>query len=317
MILTNNRKITVVYRDLKTNPDQAELLEFKDGKLPAYETIRDFINNRLTEEMEEELFNFLVKEIQFELKKYNETLGEETGEDSTPIQAKRYDKEAKYSKYYKMKGWKKDITIDLKHKIPIAYSNLEINQDEAKCLIPSLEKFKKINIHCKLNKVDNGYSDLENIAHAKMKYNTDLHYRIQENWVMRMDGTEEEIKRIYQKHWQDENFRVTDDIDYMLRFLYNIGYFEAVGAYYRNQKMLDYQNEPLKNKKMINERSKSEWFNFYIKEHLGFDVILPKKGKKAAFRSTTMCLIGILTAALIRVQNGVTDNLGSTVFLTS
>jgi len=168
-----------------------------------------------------------------------------------------------------------------------------------------------------LNKIDNGYSDLVNIAHAKMKYNTELHYRIQDNWVMREDGTPKEIKRKYQKYWHDENFRVTDEIEYMLRFLYNEGHIEQVGAYYRNQKMLDYQNDPENNTKKINERSKSEWFNDYIKKHLGFDSIFPKKGKKAAFRSTTMSLIGILVVALVRVQNGITENLGSTVFLTS
>ena len=317
MILAKKRKITDIYRYIKNNPDQAELLGFKDGKIPTYETIRNFFNTRLTDELEEELFYEFVKEIQHELKKYGESLGEETGEDATPIRAKRYDKEAEYSGYYKIKGWKKDIVIDLKHKIPIAYSDIGINDDEAKCLIPNLEKLKKINIHCKLNKVDNGYSDLVNIAHAKMKYNTDLHYRIQDNWVMRKDGTFEEIKRNYQKYWQEENFKPTDNIKDMLWFLYKQGDIEQVGAYYRNQKMLDYQNDPANNEKKINERSKSEWFNFYIKEHLGFDFVLPKKGKKAAFRSTTMCIIGVLAVALGRVQNGVTENLGSTVFLTS
>ena len=317
MILTNNRKITNIYRDMKTNPYQAKLLGFKKGKLPTYETIRDFINTRLTDELEEELFYKFVKEIQLELKRYSDSLGEEVGEDATPIQAKRNDDEAEYNGYYKTKGWKKDITIDLKHKIPIAYSDIGINDDEAKCLIPNLEQLDKIDIQCKLNKIDNGYSDLVNIAHAKMKYNTELHYRIQDNWVMREDGTPKEIKRKYQKYWHDENFRVTDEIEYMLRFLYNEGHIEQVGAYYRNQKMLDYQNDPENNTKKINERSKSEWFNDYIKKHLGFDSIFPKKGKKAAFRSTTMSLIGILVVALVRVQNGITENLGSTVFLTS
>jgi hypothetical protein len=317
MILANKRKITSIYRDMKTNPDQAELLGFKIGKLPTYETIRDFINTRLTDELEEELFYKFVKEIELELKRHGESLGEETGEDATPIRAKRYDCEAEYSGYYKMKGWKKDIVIDLKHKIPIAYSDIEINEDEAKCLIPNLEKIKKMNIRCKMIKVDNGYSDLVNIAHAIMRYNTELHYRIQDNWIIRNDGKFEEIKREYQKNWEDENFRITDDIEYMLRFLYNKGYIEKVGAYYRNQKMEDYKIDPVNNIKKINERSKSEWFNDYVKKHLGFDFILPKKGKRAAFRSTTMCILGILVVALTRIQNGVTKNLGSTVFLTN
>jgi len=317
MILTNNRKITKIYREMQTNPNQAKLLGFKHGKLPTYETIRDFINRRLTDELQEELFYILVKEIQLELKIYDEPLGKVVGEDATPIQAKRNDKETEYNGYYKTNGWKKDIIIDFKHKIPIAYSDIGINDDEAKCLIPNLEKLDKIDIRCILNKVDNGYSDLVNIAHAKIKYNTDLHYRIQDNWVMREDGKSKEIKRKYQKYWQDEDFRVTDNIEYMLRFLYNKGHIEQVGAYFRNQKMLDYQNDPESNKKKINERSKSEWFNDYVKKHLGFDSILPKKGRKAAFRSTTMCLIGILIVALLRVQNGIAKDLGSTVFLTN
>lgn len=317
MILANKRKITKIYRDMQTNPDQAKLLGFKDGKLPTYETIRDFINKRLTDELLDELFNIIVSEIDNELQKSGDCLGEESSDDATPIQAKRDDDEAKYNGYYKVKGWKKDIAIDLKHKIPIAFSNLEANEDEAKCLIPNLENLKKINIHCKLMKVDGGYPDLVNIAHAKMRFNTDLHYKIQAHWVIREDGTPKEIKRKYQKYWEEDNFRPTENIEYMLWFLYNQGKVEQVGAYYRNRKMLDFQKDPKSNKKKINERNKSEWFNDYIKKHLGFDCILPKKGKKAAFRSTTMCLIGILTAALVRVQNGISENLGSTVFLTS
>ena len=75
MILANKRKITKIYRDMQTNPDQAKLLGFQNARLPTYETIRDFINKRLTDELLDELFNIFVSEIDNELQKSGDCLG--------------------------------------------------------------------------------------------------------------------------------------------------------------------------------------------------------------------------------------------------
>ena len=78
---------------------------FDTSKLPSYETIRHFINDLLSHRIEE-IFNDVVKELEKQLKRKGKWCGNVV-EDATVITAKRMDKEAKYSGYYKTYGWKK------------------------------------------------------------------------------------------------------------------------------------------------------------------------------------------------------------------
>ena len=49
---------------------------------------------------------------------------------------------------------------------------------------------------------------------------------------------------------------------------------------------------------------------------MGFETSLPQKGRKHAFKHTTLCLIAINAVALTRLQNGETEHLTSVAYLT-
>ncbi len=311
------KHITEAYRVLQADPEIAQNLGFNPDDLPTYETIRHFINDHLTDHILEQFFYTEVKTIEQELNRYGETLTKEAVEDATIITAKRADPEAEYNGYYEDNGWKKDLLMNRKHKVFLAYQNLGINDSEDKALPMNLQKLQEINLHIEEITVDGKYPTYENIATAKHRYATTLFYRPQDNWVHNPLGDIDEINKQYQKHWHHPQFKIHADLKYQLNFLYQRGDHEWVGAYYRNNHVQMYNRKPVRNKKKYrSDRNTDESFNNYLKQHMGFETSLPKKGTYQAFKHTTLCLIAINAVALTRLQNGITKNLTSVAYLT-
>jgi len=311
------QKVSELYRVVQSNEEIARNLGFDPHSLPSYETFRHFINDLLNDEIVEQLFYREVKAIGQELHRYSKALGEKTLEDATIITAKRGDVEAGYSGYYEDYGWKKDLLIDQKYKVFLAYQNLGINENEGQALPVNLEKLQNIDIHVGEITADGKYPTYENIAVAKYQYGTDIFYRPQKDWVHNEKGNICEINHRYQKYWKHHDFKVYADIEYKLNFLFERGDYEWVGAYYRNQHVQQYKRR-LKHcqRRYGVERNTNESFNNYLKQHMGFETSLPRKGRKHAFRHTTLCLVAINAVALTRLQNGVTKNLTSVAYLT-
>jgi len=311
------QKVAELYRVIQSNEEIARNLGFDPYDLPGYETIRHFINDLLDDETSDHLFYVQVKEINWQLHRYGENLDEKTLEDATIITAKRDDPEAVYSGYYEDWGWKKDLLFDMKHRVFLAYQDLEVTEDEGKALSCNLEKLREININVNEITVDGKYPTYKNIAIAKHKYGTNLFYRPQKDWVHNSKGDIDEINRRYQKYWKHDDFRVNADIDYKLGFLCKRGDVKWAGAYHRNLHVQRY-NRRVKHcrRRYRNERNKNESFNNYLKQHIGFETSLPRKGRKHAFKHTTLCLIAINAVALTRLQNGETEHLTSIAYLT-
>jgi hypothetical protein len=311
------RKVSELHRVIQSTAEIAKNLGFDPQNLPGYETIRHFKNDLLDYGTLEYMFYIQVKEIERQLNRYGERLGEKTLEDATIITSKRGDLEAEYSGYYEDRGWKKDLLLDQKHKVFLAYQNLGINENEGHALPSNLEKLQEIDINVNEITADGKYPTYENIAVAKHKYGTDLFYRPQDDWVHNDKGDMDEINKRYQKYWKHRDFRVNATLKYKLRFLYKRGGYEWVGAYYRNQHVRRY-NSRIKHcmKRYRTERNTNESFNNYLKQHMGFETSLPQKGKGSAFKHTTLCLIAINAAALTRLQNGETEHLTSVAYFT-
>ena len=311
------QKVAELYRVIQSTAEIAKNLGFDPYDLPGYETIRHFINDLFDDEVLDHLFYIQVEEIRRQLDKYGETLGEKTLEDATIITAKRDDPEAVYSGYYEDGGWKKDLLFDMKHKVFLAHQDLEVNEDEGKALSCNLEKLREININVNEITVDGKYPTYKNIAIARHRYGTNLFYRPQKDWVHNSKGDIDEINKRYQKYWKHNDFRVNPDIDYKLGFLCKRGDYNWVGAYHRNLHVQKYKRR-IKHcrRRYRNERNKNESFNNYLKQHLGFETSLPQKGRKHAFKHTTLCLIAINAVALTRLQNGETEHLTSVAYLT-
>ncbi len=141
---------------------------FDTSKLPSYETIRHFVNDLLSHRIEE-IFNDVVKELEKQLKRKGKWYGNVV-EDATVITAKRMDKEAKYSGYYKTYGWKKDLLIE-SNGIFLSYKDLEINDDEGHYMEYHLKKLNRLSIFINHVTADGKYATYYNIATAKCRYN--------------------------------------------------------------------------------------------------------------------------------------------------
>jgi len=311
------QKVAELYRVIQSNEEIARNLGFDPYDLPGYETIRHFINDLLDDEVLDHLFYVQVEEIRHQLNRHGKRLGEKTLEDATIITAKRDDPEAVYSGYYEDFGWKKDLMIDSRHKVFLAFQDLGINENEGQALPLNLEKLQEISITINEITADGKYPTYENIAVAKHRYGTNLFYRPQDGWVHNCNGDLDEINRRYQKYWKHHDFRVHATLESKLGFLFKRGDHEWVGAYYRNRHVSRY-NRRIKHcvRRYRIERNTNESFNNYLKQHMGFETSLPKKGKASAFKHTTLCLIAINAVALTRLQNGETEHLTSVAYLT-
>ena len=311
------RKVAEVCRVLQAEEEIARNLGFDPQHLPDYETIRHFINDLFDDETVKQIFYTEVEAIDHELHRHGERLGEKTMEDATIITAKRDDPEAEYNGYYDDWGWKKDLILDQKHKVFLSYRDLGINEDEEQALPVNLEALQRININVDENTVDGGYPSYKNIAIAKHRFGTTLFYKPQQNWVHNPKGDPDSINHRYQQYWKHPDFNTYTDIEYKLRFLYHQEDHEWVGAYYRNQQVRRYQSRIKRcTRRYRTERNTNESFNNYLKQHMGFETSLPCKGRKQAFKHTTLCLIAINAIALTRLQNSVTDHLTSIAYLT-
>ena len=62
-----------------------------------------------------------------------------------------------------MKGWKKDLLIDQKHKVFLAFQNLGINENEGQVLLLNLEKLQGVNIAVGEITADGKYPTYENL----------------------------------------------------------------------------------------------------------------------------------------------------------
>ncbi len=313
MKLQGIRYITEVYRILQTKPTVAENLGFDPCHLPSYETIRHFINDLLAD-MVDDIFYRVVREIDRYLAKHGETL-KQAREDATVITARRGDATASYSGYYKTWGWKKDLMVS-DQGIFLSYKDLGINDDEGRALSSHLEVLQDNDIRLDSLIVDGGYPSYRNIALAHCRYRTSLLYKPQQHWTYNEKGSPMAIRERYSRYWRDKRHRPNVDTEYMLQFLYTKQEYERVGAYFRNHQVHRYQaNEHLRDE-IAQGRNQSEGFNSYLKQRVGFECMLPRKGAEHAFFHTTLCLLSVNMVALTRLQNGVTENLASVAYLT-
>ena len=285
---------------------------------PNYELLREFVYERIGTHRLQEFFDTVVVELIRQGKQFNFDFGTRTGEDATDTTSLKHDNEAVYSGYYKHKGYKMDVVHDMNEKtVPLDYLPMGLTDTEGKNLIPSQERLRLKGVKETERKVDGGYvKSLENIAKSEMN-GVHLVYKKQKNWTFCRKGTEENIKKQYQKYHDDERFRANATIAYMLDFLHKKGKFKSVGAYFRNQRMKYIDEHPELAKKETSERSnKTEGFFSVTKNSTILDSRPRRRGWKEFVRRCGFSMLAHVFAALIRIQHGVKTTLGCVTYLT-
>jgi len=308
-----------VIRYLMSNPTVAINLGFlkeEDGKvcIPSKQNLWYFCNIRLKDKWDV-LFTMMRDEVISIGKNLGLTLGEKTIEDAMPIQSLQRDLEAEYNTHYKVKGYKVDSVTDQNKGVPLSVKVTSINADEAKNLIPQLTELHSSGIIVKEHTVDGGYDDYEMIGWMGI-HGIQGCYRIHTNWVYNKKGELEYIQDLYQKHWKDPEFKLYAPLQYILQFLYNKGYTEEVGAFYRNQAMIQYTENPATYLKTYHVRSRQEGHHGYWKEHLELEDRLRTKGLTRVTRYVLRNFCTILAVVLCRLQHNQKENLASIVYLT-
>jgi len=305
-------------RYLMSNPTVALRLGFlkEDGQvsIPSKQNLWHFCNIRLKDHWET-VFTLMRDESVAKAETLGLRLGEKTLEDAMPLQSRPRDSEAEYNDHYKIKGYKIDSVTDQDKYVPLSVKVTSINADEAKNLIPQLSALNRSGIRVTDHTIDGGYADYELIGWMGI-HGIQGWYKIHTNWVYNTKGEEHYLRALYQHHWQDPGFKVHASFSEILRFLFKKGYTEDVGAYYRNQAMRAYTQNPQSYLKTYHVRSRQEGHHGYWKEHLALEERLRTKGLEQITRYVLRNFCSILAVVLCRLQHHCKDHLTSIAYLT-
>jgi len=312
-LLKRRPTIIEAYRDL--NDEDFRALGFK--KRETYETLREFINERIGDQRFKEIFDGIMVQVVRSARERGWSIGERISTDATEIQAIKHDKDAKYSGYYKVRGYKVNLVLDMDDpSLILDYTPMDITADEGKTLPQTLRNLKRLGIHPRECKADTKYATYENIAICETS-GTSLKYRIAEGWVVNPKGEEREVKRMYQKYHRDPDFVAGASTACMLKFLCKKKEYEVVGAYYRNIRMKENETHPDIIASEMGERSgKTEGAiaQCKLKGLLAFR--LRRRGWNAFVRMCNLSMLASAFAALIRVQRGIRASLGNLTYIT-
>ena len=311
MTISKKRSVRQAYLSLS----ESDFLQLGFGKKPTYELLREFLYERIGVEEFSSVFHCIVKEIVFLLRKKDILLGTQTFQDATDVRALKHDPDAKYSGYYKESGYKLDVTIDAELEIPLHYLPTEITVDEGKNLVPSQEQLVSLGIKEKERIVDDKYATYGNIAQSETQ-EIKMFYKIADHWVSNPCGGPEEIKSLYQKYHKECDFVAGADLDFMLQYLNRKGESEAVGAYFRNQRMTEAKKHPSEYEKKCKKRgSRMEGFFGRIKTTTILDDHPGRRGWRGFLLRAGFSMLSLVFVALIRVQNGILDHLTNVTYI--
>jgi hypothetical protein len=310
-MISKNKNAWQAYHSLSS--EEYLKLGFKDK--PLYELLREFCYERIGVEEFPIVLSWVVKETGFLLEKQGIYLGGETFQDATPVRGLKDDPDAKYSGYYKHDGFKMDYTIDANQGVPLDYVPMEITGDEGKNLKVSQEHIAHLGMVEKIRVVDDKYATFENIAHCELN-GISLYYTIPGHWIYKEEGETGNVKRLYQKYHKENDFVSCADLDFMLRYLNKKKEYETVGSYFRNCRMAEYEEHPEGYEEICRRRGS------HMEGHIGrvklttlLDDHPGRRGWKQFLLRAGMTMLSLAFAALIRVQNGVTNHLTNITYI--
>lgn len=301
MELKQHRYVHRAYNALVNDPDAQAWLGFQEG-LPCYDTIREFVNERLDPATRERLIAVLVQE---QVKRCP-GLGVEQVQDMTPVEARRDDASAPYSPHYECRMHRLDLRWDIHHEALLVHQFYHGLAHEGRWLVPLTVKLDAAGAASGVVVVDNGYASMPNIAHS-WRSGHRLVYEAQDAWRIDAGAARRDVAKRYQTHWEHPSFMVDASFEARLRFLVDHGSdrdTEAVGRYLRDAQVEAWssQDEEARRK----HRNHNEALNAELKRLVLYPV---RRGVHWMHRRVTACLITMHLVQLTRLQHGVTRGL--------
>lgn len=282
------------------SPLDIELLNFENRELPKKSSLNEFIIHRIGEEKLELLMQKLA------ILLYNLYSIEKTkkigNEDSTPLEASRYDKNAKYNPHYKCKMDKAHITMF--ETVPLYMSYTSGTEGDNPESIKNMKVLSKLGIRFNYMNKDGSYDSFENYADTYALLGAKPNIAPAENAVINKEGTIERINDFInsKKYWK-QGLSIKDPVEKKLKFFYQKGGLrkEQVGKYLRNKVIENGVDETI-----YPLRKHQERIHNHIKQTVKFDVRrVHKKTKKL---HTLWSLISYQILCLSTIQNNLNPN---------
>jgi hypothetical protein len=308
--LKGYQHLTEAWRDLKVRPGLVEALGL--DSVPPYKTYWHFGSVRLGGEGLEMVFSLLVELVVSEGQARGLSIGECVTVDATPLETGRLDRRAEYSEHYKTKGYKGHNVVDTEHGIPLDFRVTRINDHENAEIRDALQRVVALGCPVRLVLADAGYDGWENYAFVNHVIGAGLVTGFRYDSVLSDKGEARHICRLYNRLWKRDGYVMGASLEEQLCILYGWGREEEVGKYHRNEMLRVLWSDPWSYHREYDRRVLIEGDHGYWKQHVGMSKF---EGRPMEFieRRSRIRLIGMLAAALTRLQNGVTRGLCLTV----
>jgi hypothetical protein len=271
-----------------------ELRLLKLKKPPSPSALHHFIHCRIGESG----FMKLMEMIAPKLDKFAEQNGiKHLSQDSTPVEASRYDKNADYNPHYQCMMYKAHITM--KGTIPLLMTFSSGNSGDSPYLNPHAYKLNELGITGEFMDLDSAYDSFENHALVKHVIGAYPYIGLKETSVMHDEGKLEAINHWCNKLWKEggnSNAPMNEKLD----FLFEQGRIEQVGMYYRNKNL---RGMP---KDKTDLRAAQERIHSHIKGTVKFDVRNRQNSKKSLHLLAAFVSYQLLVLAAL--QNGLNPN---------
>lgn len=301
MALKGFDQLAPAYRLLRHDMDAQRALGFDEG-MPCYDTLREFIHERLSGCVHERLLH----ELLVEQRRLLPTLGVTQVEDATPLEARRREDEAPYNPHYGVRMMKEELRWDVTHEALLTQQFYDGLAHEGQWLTILTTRLVDAGVRTGSVTIDGGYTSFSNIA-LQWRHGHVLSYRLQEAWKIDPKAALEDVLKRYQTHRKNSNFLADAPVDAKLRFLIDHGSehdIESVGRYLRDTYLST--RSPEEEAQVRSHRSQNEGFNAELKR---LPTAPARRGIRELLRRAQACTLTLHLVQLTRLQHGVTTGL--------
>ena len=283
------------YIKLVKSLTEYDLTLLKLKKTPSGSRLQQFIQDQIGEENFVKIMHILAKKLDY----FAEQNGiHHSSQDSTPLEASRYDKYADYNEHY---GCKMDKAhIYMKGTYPLLMTHTCGNANDSPLLEPHLITLNELDISAEFMNIDGQYDSYENHARVRYIIGAYPYIHIRENAVEYEDGSPERVDHWCNKLWK-QGGNPNDTIDNKLRFLFEQGRLKQVGAYYRNKNLKE--GMP---KDKTDLRKEQERIHSHMKQTVKFDIRYLHNSNKSLH--ITASFVSYQLLVLTASQNGLNPN---------
>jgi hypothetical protein len=251
----------------------------------------------------------MIIELRKRLLRRGKQLGRIIAIDSTPLESMHGDEDAGYNGHYELEMYKVHNAVCVETGLSIAKFISRATAYDGDYLIPIIRKLQSLGICVEEVIGDQHYGSLSNYARLNVEFGVKTRFNLSRRDTWRKDGEPQSIIELYNNMWREPDFISNADLNQMLKFLLSHGQTDAVGAYFRNEWLELRKRRPKQWHEIYDKRTIVERFHAHIKEQLGLERNLKKKGIEAVENYTNLFWIAEIACALTRVQNGTYRNL--------